>query len=840
MTSKKLLFPLIFTLILLFSAFAFAVTENGAMKIYAVTTDGEGLVATLHLEIEPGNGTIWSAVTPLVGTSTQNAERNAVKVAKKFYPNTGLHDYKYTIDSSASVVDGPSAGAAMTLLTVSMLLERPVPDYVSITGTIREDGSVGPVGGVFEKAREASKTGTKLFLIPKGEAVQTVKLPEGVKSVNLIDYAPKTWGLKVAEAGTIDEALKLANSRIEDINAAASQGPDGVPDFVPQKIQIEPELSTFKAVITNYINETKQATGEARNALSSTLLEDPAITHSLLEVLNSAEGTIDKAEILNEQNYLYSAANFAFLARVDATVVKEVSTNPNLIEEDSTALDLKVFELKKELDNFRNDLDENPTKKGIEWLASAQQRYTYAKLAVERLSTQRTIVVDGTEDEKMQVAFERMQDYAFAAEWLGISKDFYEISRQQEVYVKRPNDFANAMDAMIASAEKDINAITDRGLVEDIRRRIDAAKSEKIAGWFEASYFDAASARAMLDSEKEIEGKTEEQLRNMLRDKITQVEKLMADSKVHTGWAELYLDHAKYYLEAADYYSDQNSSVGAADNLKSGYSLALFSENLFNAAEEVNSVYAGLAQVPKQNGNNDNGKGATSIVVQGPNNFTSIAILLLLIALILVLAIMLLGIVHSNRHRKLSILKEIAAAKNKLRQTEEQFKKGRIDGSAHANLMEKYTQELSFLELEREKKAMHILAMDNFSSEISTYKEKMRDLKRHLKEGAITDNEFAKKSKEYLANVQEMKDALHSEIEEISKIDVEAFEGKSAKAMLPAVIAKQESKAQKTKKPVQKPRAATRGKKKRGGAGIRDIAKAALRNEKKSKTRKSS
>src|SRR3989344_2588270 len=171
MTSKKLLFPLIFTLILLFSAFAFAVTENGAMKIYAVTTDGEGLVATLHLEIEPGNGTIW----------------NAVKVAKKFYPNTGLHDYKYTIDSSASVVDGPSAGAAMTLLTVSMLLERPVPDYVSITGTIREDGSVGPVGGVFEKAREASKTGTKLFLIPKGEAVQTVKLPEGVKSVNLID-----------------------------------------------------------------------------------------------------------------------------------------------------------------------------------------------------------------------------------------------------------------------------------------------------------------------------------------------------------------------------------------------------------------------------------------------------------------------------------------------------------------------------------------------------------------------------------------------------------------------------------------------------------------------------
>ncbi|HZX34190.1 MAG TPA: S16 family serine protease, partial [archaeon] len=165
---KKTFFAL-FLFLALVSSTALAVTEQGSMKIYAVTTEGQGLVATLSIEIEPGTGKIWSAVTPLVGTTTQNAERTAVNVAKKFSSEVSAHDYKFTISSNASIVEGPSAGAAMTLLLVSMLSDRQPPSNVSITGTINEDGSIGAVGGVFEKVREAGKTGVKLFLIPKGE-----------------------------------------------------------------------------------------------------------------------------------------------------------------------------------------------------------------------------------------------------------------------------------------------------------------------------------------------------------------------------------------------------------------------------------------------------------------------------------------------------------------------------------------------------------------------------------------------------------------------------------------------------------------------------------------------
>ena len=116
-------------------------------------------------------------------------------------------DYKFSIKSSASLVEGPSAGAAMALMIITQLEDRPLPEYVSVTGTVDEDGTIGTVGGVFEKAIAASEQGIKLFLIPKGEARRIEKLDEGVKSINLVQYMPAKYGIKVVEVETIQEVL---------------------------------------------------------------------------------------------------------------------------------------------------------------------------------------------------------------------------------------------------------------------------------------------------------------------------------------------------------------------------------------------------------------------------------------------------------------------------------------------------------------------------------------------------------------------------------------------------------------------------------------------------------
>ncbi|MEM4256897.1 MAG: S16 family serine protease, partial [Candidatus Diapherotrites archaeon] len=282
--------------ILLFISFnAFAVLKTGSTPIYAVTTEGQGLVATLHLEIEKGQGKIWTNVSPLVGTSTQNAEITAVNVAKKYFKDVDNYDYKFSIKSSASVVDGPSAGAAMALLVISMLTDKELPKNVSISGTITQNGQIGPVGGIYEKAKEASKTGIKLFMIPKGEAIQTKK-DNGIGSVNLIEYAPKEWGMKVVEVKNIDEALKLAYSDIEkiDVNTNVDKA---IPEFIPQKIQLQKETSDFKLLVTNYIKKAKEQVKEARLAISSSLIDDPELVFALQQTVNESESMIQKAEI---------------------------------------------------------------------------------------------------------------------------------------------------------------------------------------------------------------------------------------------------------------------------------------------------------------------------------------------------------------------------------------------------------------------------------------------------------------------------------------------------------------------------------------------------------------
>src|SRR3989344_6385405 len=328
-----------------------AVLSNSKMHIYAVTNDGKGLGAEMELEIEQGNGTVWVASEPLVGTSTQSAAKLAKEVAKNYAKNVDKYDYKFRISSNASVVEGPSAGAAMTLLIISLLTDKPLSEQVSLTGTINEDGSVGPIGGAFEKTKAASKEGIKLFMIPKGEAIQTVRLPDGVKSINMLDYGPKELGVKIVEISTIDDVLKYAYSDIGsiDVNENSEQL---IPDFVPNPISYAENLSPMKNLTNNYLDETSQLIESARNSVSTTLIDDTSLINALLETLNSSQQTMHQAEILNDQNYLYSAANFAFPARVNAMVVKDISENPSMLEPGSTLFKVKLDALKVDIENF--------------------------------------------------------------------------------------------------------------------------------------------------------------------------------------------------------------------------------------------------------------------------------------------------------------------------------------------------------------------------------------------------------------------------------------------------------------------------------------------------------
>jgi PDZ domain-containing protein len=86
--------------------------------------------------------------------------------------------FDVSIDTAA--VGGPSAGAAFTLALIDELTEGDLTGGrdIAVTGTIRLDGSIGPIGGLEQKISAVHQHGVQVFLIPAEQIELTEPDPE--------------------------------------------------------------------------------------------------------------------------------------------------------------------------------------------------------------------------------------------------------------------------------------------------------------------------------------------------------------------------------------------------------------------------------------------------------------------------------------------------------------------------------------------------------------------------------------------------------------------------------------------------------------------------------------
>jgi len=787
-------------LILLFSSQALAVLESGTMKIYAVTNEGNGLGAVMELGIEPGNGTVWVASEPLVGTSTQSAAKIAKEVAKNYAKNVDKYDYKFRISSNASVVEGPSAGAAMTLLIISLLTDKPLSEQVSLTGTINEDGSVGPIGGAFEKTKAASKEGIKLFMIPKGEAIQTVRLPDGVKSINMLDYGPKELGVKIVEISTIDDVLKYAYSDIGsiDVNENSEQL---IPDFVPNPISYAENLSPMKNLTNNYLDETSQLIESARNSVSTTLIDDTSLINALLETLNSSQQTMHQAEILNDQNYLYSAANFAFLARVNAMVVKDISENPSMLEPGSTIFKVKLDALKVDIENFRESLNRYVPADYIEWHISAQQRLSYAELNYQKLnSTQLVIVQNGEKD--YEALLNQISDYEFAVAWVDVAKDFYSVSKDSKMKVRvDPALMGENADKLIVDAENKLSPL-DKEENSDIFRRLDSAKLERQLGWNLAAAFDAASAIALAEGESEVKDKTYDELKSMLTEKISKVDGKIKSSQNNYAWPSLYLDHSKYFLESANYYFSLGQGTTASTSLRNGISLITLADKLIETADPIYTYYSNIdANQFLKPGDSGYLPSTGQAGRDNPGSYAGLYFMLGSISFVLALLLVIITILLARQPKTYSVQAEIMKVKELRRKADESFMQGKISEQKHNGLLKRYDAELKHLESIRKRRLSHLLDIDAYKVELNSYEKRLRELDGHRKEGLLDDDEFRAKSQQFRKKISGLKSLVSSQK---SALDLESSELKSLADSEVLIKSDENTEIQMKKKPVKK------------------------------------
>src|SRR5262249_31972183 len=87
-------------------------------------------------------------------------------------------DFPVDVHIDTGRVSGPSAGLAFTLTIVDQLTPGDLTGgkKVAVTGTIRSDGSVGPIGGAQQKAVTARQAGAKPILNPTTQ-VQEARSP---------------------------------------------------------------------------------------------------------------------------------------------------------------------------------------------------------------------------------------------------------------------------------------------------------------------------------------------------------------------------------------------------------------------------------------------------------------------------------------------------------------------------------------------------------------------------------------------------------------------------------------------------------------------------------------
>ncbi|MEM2146421.1 MAG: S16 family serine protease [Candidatus Jordarchaeaceae archaeon] len=186
----------------------------------------QGIVMTADVELQAGSGRILIDTVPRIGIDIQTSVRTAVKVAENVTGvSLGKTDVILTImaNQDVDVVDGPSAGAAITVALIAAIRHQNLNATVYITGTIGNEGNIGVVGGVLEKALAAAQNGARLFLIPKGQSNIVVYVPKVSnpfpgwtlityehKVINLQSYLTEAgYAVTIAEVETIYQAYDM-------------------------------------------------------------------------------------------------------------------------------------------------------------------------------------------------------------------------------------------------------------------------------------------------------------------------------------------------------------------------------------------------------------------------------------------------------------------------------------------------------------------------------------------------------------------------------------------------------------------------------------------------------
>ncbi|MBW2975149.1 hypothetical protein KY366_05520 [Candidatus Woesearchaeota archaeon] len=517
--------------------------KEGHLKLLAVkeTKDGyEGSIADLYLEIKQGSGRVFLDTFPLTKIDTQISTRFAKDIACSYLERDCMeYDFIYTIKADSPIIAGPSAGGAITLLTISMLEGFEVDEQISITGTINSGGIIGSVGGIKEKIDAAEEAGLKKVLIPEGERfikedrkiIETMEIISKNRSfvnasiknktIDVVEYGKKK-GLEVVEVSDINDVLHEMTEK------------ELMEEEHPLFIDSEYEKTMF-FLASKLCNRSDKLLKSANRSDYS------GYNDTMGFILNLTK----KAELAAESQRYYSAASYCFGANVKLTYLllsinnateKGVKENIEIIERNVEALEKNIEEKEK-----RSVTD-------LEAYAVVKERLIEAKDYKEKIT-------EGNISEgdiyNMAYSFERVYS---AFSWA----NFFD-HRGKEVKLNKDLLKSSCQDKIAEAEERYhyVSLIYPILNLEGTRKEIDYAYKDLKNKDYELCLFKATKAKAESDVILSVSGIGDDKIANLLEKKIDSARKNIAKQIDKGNFPVLAYSYYEYAteLEESDRYS---------------------------------------------------------------------------------------------------------------------------------------------------------------------------------------------------------------------------------------------------------------------------------------------
>ncbi len=291
-----------------------------------------GSLATVSLETRRGTGRVFLDTFPLSQIDTQISTRFAKEIACKYVDaDCNSRDFIFTLRSDSGIIGGPSAGAAISVLTVVDLLNLNLNPRVAMTGTINSGGIIGPVSGLIYKIDAAVSNGLEKVLVPYGSLIEDSDLG--------VVYTPSDYGamvgIEVVEVSDLNEAVyEFTGVLIFDYDIDIE-----IPDIYSDTMAVVSEdicnrtNLLFQIMIDQF--EISDFSERGRNIAES--LQDGAIE------------LIARAESAKEFGYNYAAASFCYGANINlrnVMLIQQGLTGDALSDSIENAAD-KVDELEE-------------------------------------------------------------------------------------------------------------------------------------------------------------------------------------------------------------------------------------------------------------------------------------------------------------------------------------------------------------------------------------------------------------------------------------------------------------------------------------------------------------